>query len=72
MIEFLLSNLKSIGKGLAVLFGIGLIKKNQSLKQELADQNKIITIQEKVADAKKNDNVVSGNDVINSMLNNKD
>lgn len=72
MLEFILANLKSIGTGLAVLFGIGLIKKNQSLKQELADQDKIITIQDKVIDAKKKDDVVTGNDVINGMLNNKE
>lgn len=72
MLEFILANLKSIGTGLAVLLGIGLIKKNQTLKQELADQDKIITIQDKVIDAKKKDDVVTGNDVINSMLNNKD
>lgn len=72
MIEFLLANLRYIGTGLAVLFGISLIKKNQSLKQELADQDKIITIQDKVIDAKKKDDVVSGDDVINIMLNNEE
>ena len=72
MIEFLLANLKSIGTGLLVLFGISLVKKNNNLKQELKDQAKIITIQNKVADAKENDTVIGGDDVINRMLNNKE
>ena len=72
MIEFLLINLKSISAGLLVLFGISLFKRNSSLKQELKDQEKIITIQNKVADAKENDTVTSGDDVIKLMLDNKE
>jgi hypothetical protein len=72
MIEFLLVNLKSISAGLLVLFGISLFKRNGSLKQELKDQEKIITIQNKIADAKENDTVTSGDDVIKLMLNNKE
>lgn len=72
MIAFLLANLKAIGVGLAVLFGMNLIKKNQSLKQEVKDQDKIITIQNKVADAKKDDKVVSGDDVVKLMCNGKE
>jgi len=72
MITFILANLKSIGVGLAFLFGINLIKKNQNLKQENKEINKLVDIQQKVIDAKHDDKIVTSNDVINSMLNDKE
>lgn len=72
MLSFILINLKSIGAFFALIFGITLLKKNQSLKEELKNKDKIITIQKKIADAKENDKVISGNDVIKLMLDDKE
>ena len=53
------------------LLGGLLVRKNQELKQETKNQQKLIAIQEKIIDAKKNDKVANGRDVIKRMLENK-
>jgi hypothetical protein len=88
MIEFLLSNLKSIstglavlfgiglavlfGIGLAVLFGIGLIKKNQELKQENKEINKTLHIQERIICVKKENESIIVDDAYERMRNRED
>lgn len=71
IIAYLAQLAKPLGAFFVGLLGGLLVKRNQELKQEAKEQQKFITIQEKIIDAKKNDKVVSGRDVVKRMLENK-
>ena len=71
IIAFLSQLTKPLTAFFVGLVGFLLVRKNQELKQETKDQQKIITIQEKIIDAKKENKNTTADDVINCMLQDK-
>ena len=71
IIPYIVELAKPLGAFFVGLVGFLLVRKNQELKQETKDQEKIITIQEKIIDAKKENKNTTADDVINLMQQDK-
>jgi len=71
IIPYIVELTKPLGAFFVGLVGFLLVRKNQELKQETKDQQKIITIQEKIIDAKKENKNTTADDVINLMQQDK-
>ena len=71
IIPYIVELAKPLGAFFVGLVGFFLVRKNQELKQETKDQQKIITIQEKIIDAKKENKNTTADDVINLMQQDK-
>jgi hypothetical protein len=71
MIPYLLGLAKPLGAFFVGIIGFLLVKKNQELKQENKEINKIIDIQQKVIDAKEENKNTTADDVIMLMQQDK-
>jgi hypothetical protein len=71
MIPYLLGLAKPLGAFFVGIIGFLLVKKNQELKQENKEINKIIDIQQKVIDAKEENKNTTADDVIKLMQQDK-
>ncbi|WPY01467.1 hypothetical protein Trichorick_01380 (plasmid) [Candidatus Trichorickettsia mobilis] len=71
MIPYLVSLAKPLGAFFVGIIGFLLVKKNQELKQENKEINKIIDIQQKVIDAKEENKNTTADDVIKLMQQDK-
>ena len=71
IIPYIVELAKPLGAFFVGIIGFLLVKKNQELKQETKDQQKVITIQEKIIDVKKDNKNTTADDVVNRMLQDK-
>ncbi len=71
LLTFIIGNIGKIGSFLGLMLGFLVIKKNQTLKQENAEINKALEIQQKVIDAKEANKDTTADDVIKLMQQDK-